>query len=57
MEKELLKQILANQIVIFKLLHKMEERQHGTTTLGAGNDYYAKELKREAEQSKPHITI
>lgn len=53
--KELLRQILANQVVIFKRLEEIEIKIQGRMR-SAPYQSYAKELKKEAEKCIPYLT-
>lgn len=48
-EKEMLLQIFANQVVLFKKLDDIENKQKGISRF-AGIDHYVKELKKESEK-------
>lgn len=52
--KELFKQILANQVVIYKRLEQIEKAIKGGMR-SAPIQTYVDELKKEAEQALPHI--
>jgi len=52
--KDLLNQVLSNQVAIYKRLEQIENKIKGNTRL-AGDETYVKELKREGDKFKKYI--
>jgi hypothetical protein len=52
--KELLKQLLANQVVIYSRLQELEDEQHGRTRIRPDKDI-VEELNNEAEKFIPFV--
>ena len=52
--KELLKQILANQVIIYKRLDQIEHKVKGGGRL-ASIQTYVEELKKKSDEALPHI--
>ncbi|MBS1642735.1 MAG: hypothetical protein JST94_11895 [Bacteroidetes bacterium] len=53
--KQLLKQILANQAVIYKRLEDLEYKIKGSGLRSASIKSYVDELKKKASEALPHI--
>jgi len=53
--KQLLKQILANQAIIYKRLEEIEYKIKGSGFRSTSIKTYVEELKKKADQALPHI--
>lgn len=52
--KELLSQVLSNQVAIYKRLEEIENKMKGSLR-SASDETYVKDLKREADKFKRYI--